>query len=220
MNSKDWDYYWSGERKRIWYDFLAWFYRKFIISPSERFFLRKHFKKGSILLHAGCGSGETDKWINNFFKIVAVDFSKKALEKYKKNNPYVYKIILSDIEKMPFRESTFDGIYNLGVFEHYSKQNVLKILKEFHRVLKKNGKVVIFWPPEFGFSVFFFKALFLFLKTFVPYQKVKLYPDEVNRLKSKKEAEFYMRKSGFKLIDYYFGVCDLFTYCVLVGQKA
>jgi hypothetical protein len=50
-------------------------------------------------------------------------------------------------------------------------------------------------------------------------KKITLYPQEITRLRSEKEARQFFKTSGFKVIKYYFGIRDLFTYSVIVAQK-
>ncbi len=162
-NISDWDWYWKRNKKGLFrriYDFLASFYRRRIIAPALFYFLNKNFVKWSSLLHAGCGGGEVDRFLAEVFKITAVDFSPEAISIYKKNNPGVYQVKLADIFSLPFDDNYFDGAYNLGVLEHYRDEDVVLILKELSRVVKKGGRIVIFWPPEFGLSVLFFKFFY------------------------------------------------------------
>ena len=70
-----------------------------------------------------------------------------ALEKIK-NNPCVDETILGNILNMPVNDDYLDGIWNSGVMEHFFKDEVLLILKEFHRTLKNDGKIVLFWPSS------------------------------------------------------------------------
>ena len=51
------------------YDFIASFYRKYIIKRPLNFFIKKYFKPQSEILHAGCGSGQVDTFINNYISI-------------------------------------------------------------------------------------------------------------------------------------------------------
>ena len=76
-------------------------------------------------------------------------------------------MIHDSIFSVPVPDSSFDGIYNLGVMEHFTEDEIMGILKEFHRVLKSNGKIILFWPPEYGLSVQFLKfAHFILNKIF------------------------------------------------------
>jgi len=217
---EEWDPYWNDEvfNKRFLYNIIAKFYRRYIIRPSLNYYIHKYFPKGSILLHAGCGSGDVDKDISKKYKIIALDISPMALKQYQKLNGKSSKTLLSNIFKLP-KNVSFDGIYNLGVMEHYSENDIQKILMQFKNVLKKNGKLVLFWPPEYGVSVIFFKSLVFIFKDILKIKSTKLHPTEITRLKSKEHAENIIKKAGLKVIDIHFGVRDLFTYAVVVVQR-
>ena len=92
------------------------------------------------------------------------------------------------------------------------------ILKEFHRVLKSNGKIILFWPPEYGLSVQFLKfAHFILNKIFR--KKYTLHPDEISRIKSYKYIQNICNRANFNIDKYSFGIRDFFTYCVVVLSK-
>ena len=46
-----------------------------------------------------------------------------------------------------------------------------------------------------------------------------LHPAEITHITSKKHAELLLSKSGFALREYSFGIGDLFTHAILVGEK-
>jgi len=85
-------------------------------------------------------------------------------------------------------------------------------------VLKPEGKIVLFWPPDFGLSVTFLKGVHFVLRRILK-KNILLHPDEITRLRSKAHAEQIVVRSGFRLTRYYFGTKDLFTYSVVVCQK-
>ena len=86
------------------------------------------------------------------------------------------------------------------------------------RVLKQDGTMIVFWPPSFGLSVKFL-GLSHFILNRLFKMKVKLHPDEITLLKSKQQAVSIMSKAGFKIENYYFGIQDFFTYCMIVVTK-
>lgn len=217
---QDWEIYWGAQGKPTskTYDAIAEFYRKNIIIKILNFFLEKHFKKGEKVLHAGCGSGQVDLDANNYLQVVALDISAKALEIYKNANPNHFQVVKGTIFGLPFEDASFDGIYNLGVMEHFTEDEIQQILKEFKRVVKDGGKIVLFWPPTKGVTVNFLDTVhFVCNKIFR--MNIKLHPDEITRVKSKAHAQSIIDKSGMKMIDYYFGIKDLFTQAVIVVQK-
>lgn len=217
-----WNQYWAGDgikSKRFVYNFVASFYRKYLIKPCLNYFMKRYFKKNSKVLHAGCGGGEVDMDLQNYLDITALDFSQNALEKYRNKHAGRCKIVNGDVRSLKFKTSSFDGVYNLGVLEHFYEEDINKILKGFSKVLKTNGKIIIFWPPEFGISVLFFKALVFLCKYILNIKRVVFHPLEVSRLKSKDEAVRIFRKSGFKIVEYSYGIRDLFTHVVIVAKK-
>lgn len=219
---EDWNVYWEEQKKStggFLYDSIAAFYRKFIIRRILNFFVKKYFKPKSRILHAGCGSGQVDEDIRETISITGLDISPNALKINEKFNQGKCHLVLGDIFALPFPDKDMDGIYNLGVMEHFSENDIRRILKEFRRVLKDDGKLIIFWPPEFGLSVTFLKVVKFILEKIFRKKNVKIYPDEISRIKSKKHAVGIFTDSGFKVIKYYFGPKDLFTYAVIVAEK-
>lgn len=221
VDPQNWDSYWSGKENRpslLIYDLIAAFYRKFIIKPSLNRFILGNFNTDSCLLHAGCGSGQVDRDLGEKIGISALDISPAALSIYKKANKNYRELILGSIFDMPIADSSFDGIYNLGVMEHFTEDEIAKILNEFHRVLKPGGKIVLFWPPEFGLSVMVLKGAHFLLNNIFK-KNISLHPAEITRVKSRRQIDQYLTRAGFKLRGYAFGGRDLFTYAVIVGER-
>jgi len=217
---KGWDGYWQSKKKTggLTYDLTAAFYRKFIIRPNLNLFFAKHFSTTSDIIHAGCGSGQVDIDLNKKFSITALDISPNALSIYERVNKNNQRLILGDIFAMPFDCESKDGVYNLGVMEHFSEVDIHKILTEFHRVLKPNGKILIFWPPEYGLSVIFLKIVHYILNRVLK-KNIYLHPEEITRIRSKKHAFQIFDKAKFDVVNYYFGPKDFFTYSVIVATK-
>jgi ubiquinone/menaquinone biosynthesis C-methylase UbiE len=217
---EDWDVYWSNQNKTSnkVYDVFADFYRNNIIKRALNYFLNKHFDLGAKVLHAGCGSGKVDKDVVNKYQITALDISYPALKIYDSVNHQKAELVQASIFEMPFSNDSFDGIYNLGVMEHFTAEEINQILIEFKRVLKKGGKIVLFIPPTFGLTVLVLdSAHFILNKIFR--RNVKLHPDEITRVQSKKHIKGIVEKAGFEFVEYYFGIKDMFTQAVVVAQK-
>jgi len=218
---KEWDEYWTKKQtfSQTIYRAIASFYRQYIIKSSLNHFIESQFKPGAKLLHAGSGAGQVDEDIIKNNDITALDISSEALKLYKFYNGKQAKLMLTSIFDIKAKPATFDGIYNLGVMEHFTKDEDIKILKEFNRVLKPNGKIVLFWPPKFGISVAFLNTTHFILNNILK-RNIKLHPDEISLIESKKQVGEVLKAGGFKLTNFYFGPMDLFTYCVVVGKKA
>ncbi len=217
---KDWDKYWTKKQNtsQSIYRLIASFYRQFIIKGLLNYFISQEFKQNDKLLHAGSGSGQVDIDIAKKFDITALDLSAEALKLYKIVNGPNSKVLKASIFDIPVKDEVFDGIYNLGVHEHFTGSENTKIFAQFKRVLKPNGKLVLFWPPKYGFSVMFLNSLHFLLNEILR-RKIRLHPDEVSLISSKKQVENLLKDCGFKVTRFYFGPKDLFTYCVIVAKK-
>jgi len=216
----EWDKYWkvNTNRSNIFYELIAAFYRKFIIKRSLNYYIRKHFNAKSKLLHAGCGSGQVDVNITNEMKVTGLDISEYALKIYKKVNPNSEKQVQGDIFSMPFGDKYFNGIYNLGVMEHFTKSEINLILNEFYRVTKDDGVIVLFWPPEYGLSVIILKVVHFLMRNIFNNHKT-LHPDEITRIKSKKHVIKLLGNSNLNVLKVHFGIRDFFTYNVVICNK-
>ncbi len=217
-DKKEWDFYWSKKKSKVIYDFIAFFYRILLIRPSLNYHIKKFYKNNSYLLHAGCGGGQVDKSISKNMNICAIDISDKALELYKKNNISNKEVIHGSIFKTNFQDKKFDGIYNLGVMEHFEIKNINKILKEFNRILKDEGKIIMFWPHKNGISVNFLKFLKYIFKILFKFD-LKLHPDEITYVTSKEQIESILENNNLSLDYYYFGIMDMYTQSVIVAKK-
>ena len=96
-------------------------------------------KKNAVILDVGCGDGR----LFREYKVIGVDIDKEALKK--NPNPRIRMNITE--EKLPFKDNTVDQIFCLEVLEHLQRtKDVVKVLKEFYRVLKSGGSLIIHTP--------------------------------------------------------------------------
>jgi len=219
VESQGWDEYWSEKRTALGtlYDLVAAVYRR-VIRRNLRRYAERSFAAGARVLHAGCGSGQVDAGLHERFRVTAVDISERALRLYARNNPHASRIEQASIFDLPFEAGAFDGVYNLGVLEHFHPHEIREILDELHRVLKPRGKLVVFWPHRRGSSVLFLHALRRLIRL-VSRAEPKFHPDEISLLGSRAEAVALLRDTGFALREYSFGIRDLFVQCVIVAER-
>ncbi|MGK0289575.1 MAG: ubiquinone/menaquinone biosynthesis C-methylase UbiE [bacterium] len=106
-------------------------------------------KHSDYALEVGFGSG---KIIHDLAKIIrqgkicGIDFSEEMVEKAKILNKHFIKIgkvelQLADVAKIPYPDDFFDKIYTANTIYFWS--NPVLCLNELHRVLKKDGKLVV-----------------------------------------------------------------------------
>jgi demethylmenaquinone methyltransferase/2-methoxy-6-polyprenyl-1,4-benzoquinol methylase len=103
---------------------------------------------GTRWLDACSGTGEMATCLSHLAtdgtSIVATDFSlsmmSKAIEKPEAKH---IAFTLSDVSHLPFRDNSFDAItISFATRNLISQGNLLKCLREFHRVLKPGGRLV------------------------------------------------------------------------------
>jgi dolichol-phosphate mannosyltransferase len=216
---QNWDTYWSVNKSgwHFAYDVAAALYRKYLIGPSLDHMVKRTFKRGDRVLHAGCGGGEVDIGLHEYLRILPLDISVNALNWYRRVHGDC-EVLHGSIFQIPLPDKSLDGVYNLGVMEHFTDEEITAIFREFRRVLKDDAKILLFWPPEFGLSVRFIKGLTRILQL-AGRKDVKFHPDEITRVRSREHVQGLLRRGGFELDEYNFGARDLFTQVMLVGRK-
>jgi dolichol-phosphate mannosyltransferase len=216
-----WDRYWAGKKTTIetsLYDRIAAFYRDYLIKPNLNRFIKGNFPPRSELLHAGCGGGQVDVDVVRYAKVTALDISPNALAKYRALHGDVVETVNGDIFDLKALNRKFDGIYNLGVMEHFEPEQIVALFKQFNASLKPNGRIVIFWPPVYGLSVIALHIIHFVLNN-VLRRNVQLHPPEPTKASTYAEAARLLKLAGFKLTQMSFGPRDLFTYAVFVADK-
>ncbi len=213
-----WNDYWRNQNSNSLFARLCALHRKMFISNFVKVCLERYFPKKGIFLEAGSGSSESSsKIIKNQRHLIAFDISPIALEKAKKIG-HMDEYIKGNIFKTPFKNNSIDGIWNLGVMEHFTEKEIIMILNEFHRILKDDCYVVLFWPPVFGSTQVVLSMFESVYNTFLR-KKIKFFPDEVSVLKNKSHAKRVIAQTKFKFVNTHFSIRDLFTHYVLVLKK-
>lgn len=96
------------------------------------------------ILDAGAGTGNLSlKLLDLKGDIYSLDNSKEGLNIYLKKNKNA-KIFFHDLkDPLPFSNKTFDIIVSINTICYVDREFRQKIINEFYRVLKNNGKIII-----------------------------------------------------------------------------
>ena len=85
-----------------------------------------------VVLDLGCGNKPNyHKYIKG--EIICFDKSKNRITK-----------IIGDADKLPFRANSFDKVISVNSLYYFKKP--FNIVKDLHKILKKNGKIVLVLP--------------------------------------------------------------------------
>lgn len=101
--------------------------------------------KGDIL-EIGCGIGNFTNILSGYGKITAIDIDQSLIDRFNKDKNPNISAGYGDIEKGEyfFQKKTFDTIICINVLEHIKDDE--KALQNMHKLLKRNGKLILLVP--------------------------------------------------------------------------
>ena len=91
-------------------------------------------------------------------------------------------------------------------------------MSEFYRVLNKEGRIILFWPMAYAPYEIFLNIV-EGIYNFFTNKNYHLYPDEISRLKSKKQGRDILIKNKFVDVELFFNYKDAFSFGVATGIK-
>jgi len=198
-----WNSHWQRQR-RSWFGRLCSWYRRTIRARSVAWYFERCMPTSGVCVECGSGSSETSCRIAVGNRhLVAVDWSVEALQRAARI-PQIAEHIEADIRSLPFAEGSIDGIWNLGVMEHFVEQEQQQILREFHRVLRPGGRVLLWWPPTHALDHWILKRF------------GRCFPSEPGRV-TRQQAIRLMKSAGFQEVRVDFPWNDAWTELVVQG---
>ena len=209
-----WEKYFTRENRSFFQNLLS-FHRKIFISRAVKFYTDKYFHRQGFFVEAGAGTSQSSSRIRKLGrKLIALDLNHYVLARH---NILAHKV-QGDILSLPFKSKSLDGIWNLGVMEHLTDEDIVRTLKEFKRVMKDDAVLLLLWPPYFAPFQIFLKSIQWVLLTFL-HKKVEFFPCEINLYRTKTRLKSFLDQAGFKLTGLNFNVLDLFSYIIVVARK-
>ncbi len=183
--------YWTIDRSRY-----KWF-SKYVKAKIIKKFI-KSLKNKEVLYDAGGGVGNWGSYfIKDFKKIIVSDISKIALKKIPEKE---IVRVQCNVLKNKLPSKSVDCIILMDVFEHIDEKDLLTMMKDFKRILKKEGRILIYTSLRgWGFGS---------IRQRIFNSKKRLLGNEheeghVNRLTYDEFKELF-EKSSLNIDDYYF----------------
>jgi SAM-dependent methyltransferase len=106
----------------------------------------RHLRPGQRVLDAGCGRYlKFSKELSEVAQVVGVDLE-STLETDNRNAPFGVR---GDLSRLPFPPDYFDMVISRSVVEHLDDPR--QVFREFNRVLRPGGKVVILTPNKYDY---------------------------------------------------------------------
>ncbi len=222
ISQREWDSYWEQQSSVTkTYGKIASIYRKFIIPRSLIKTLNLKLEPNSRLLHAGAGGGEVDSALATSWNLYSIDYSFRATIQHREvhhKNGKEDLVSQADIFNLPFSNNTFDAVFNLGVMEHFSDAEIVSALKEFSRVTREGGVIILYWPPIWGLSVMALRMA-KFVLQLERRKQISLYPPEINLIKSRRRCAHWISEADLNFEQFSFGIGDFFTHQIVIARK-
>jgi SAM-dependent methyltransferase len=216
----NWNRHWKDlQEKRAWFGKLASWVRRAILSRAVEHYTETRFATRGIFVEAGCGTGEASSRVRSEGRLlVGLDFSVAALLSARGKPPY-RALVGGDLRSLPFRDGSLDGIWNLGVLEHFEPADGNAVLVEMRRTLAAGGVALLFWPPHFGLSRLVLAPI-EWLRSAATGRRFRFFPDEVNRMRSRRHGRETLSAAGLQPLAVAFTPHDAFIHLVVIGRKA
>lgn len=215
---EEWTGHWTPKRSPL--EHLLSFYRKTVCARSVRDGFSRYMPKKGVFVEAGSGTGETGGRIEKHGGdrvLVALDFVPAVL---RVTHPVIDMAVAGDIFAMPFPDDSLDGIWNVGVLEHYTHSDIDRAFREFRRVLRPGGRVTVFWPATNSIPQKFLVGgaaiVGLLTGRGLDY---RFHPPEISQLHSIGEGHEILRRNGFQSVAVTGGIDSLLVWKTVVGQK-
>jgi len=166
--------------------------------------IKKYFSKNDVVLDFGCGRQCFFLRNINVKKAIGLDYD--AENQTIGKNIKVIKYLFT--KKLPFPNNSFTKITMLAVLEHLDLKRVEILFKEFKRILKKDGKIILTTPTPKSKPIMEFLANKLHIIS-------KLEIKDHKKYYSKEDLEIIARKKGFSIEKYKTFQFGLNSLCVL-----
>jgi SAM-dependent methyltransferase len=214
-----WEHHWQSTGKaNSLVGRIASVVRSQILSRAVRHYADLYFGDEGVFIECGCGTGQSSARIPaGRRRVVALDLSLEALRQTGHVTSFTDRV-QADIRRLPFPDGSVAGIWNLGVMEHFDAAAAAEILSEFRRVLRPGAAAILFWPPEFGSS----RWVLAPVERLIGWRRGRpfhVFPDEVNRLRSKRHAAEILRAAGLLPSAIDFSARDAFIHMVVVARR-
>jgi SAM-dependent methyltransferase len=214
-----WTEHWSGDRQQSVSQRFFSFYRKAVFARAVAHFVDRYLARQGLLVEAGSGTSETSMLIakgDGARTLAAVDLIRPVLERC---HAVMDVRICGDIFALPFQNESIDGIWNVGVMEHFTHTQIDAIMREFRRVLKPGGRVVLLWPAKFSIPQRMLRICEWFINLRRGSGRFRFHPDEISQLRSPREGREVLRRNGFQTVAIDIGLRTLMAFETLVGEK-
>jgi SAM-dependent methyltransferase len=214
-----WSDHWSDERQQTLVQRFFSFYRKAVFARTVRYFINRFFPERGIFIEAGSGTAETSMRIdkkNGRRKLVATDIVQPVLRHC---HPIMDERVCADIFDLPYGDATVDGIWNVGVMEHFTNEQIDRIMGEFHRVLKPGHRIILLIPGTDSIPQKMLRVVEKMINARRKDKNFRFHPPEISQIASRAQALDMLERNNFECIHFDYGWRSLMAFKTLVAVK-
>jgi ubiquinone/menaquinone biosynthesis C-methylase UbiE len=215
-----WSEHWADDKQQSLVQRFFSFYRKAVFARTVRYFVNCYFPKKGIFVEAGSGTAETSMRIDKFGgdrKLVATDIVQQVLTHC---HPIMDGRVCGDIFCLPFADNSVDGIWNVGVMEHFTREQIDSIMGELYRVLKPGQRMILLIPGTDSPPQRILRLLEKIINVRKKEKAFSFHPPEISQLKSMQEGRELLERNGLRSLYIDYGWYSLFAFKTVVGEKS
>ncbi|SIO55321.1 Methyltransferase domain-containing protein [Singulisphaera sp. GP187] len=125
---------------RFWNRWLLYF-----VSLHYLWFVRKYFNRPGAVLDVACGGGT--RYLTTRGPVVGLDVSLNSL-KFLHRKGWYHESVRASAFEVPYPDESFDFICAKFFFEHVSPETKPGLLREFSRLLKPGGRLIMLFDCD------------------------------------------------------------------------
>jgi SAM-dependent methyltransferase len=215
----DWTDHWSEGKQRSPSQQFFSVYRKLVFARTVAYFIDRFFPASGVFLEAGSGTSETSIRVNKrggARVLVAVDL---ILPVVRQAHPVMDVRLAGDVFRLPFADASLDGLWNVGVMEHFTHDLIDGMLVEFHRVLKPGAPLLLLWPATDSLPQKGLRLVERVANLRPRSAPLRFHPAEISKLRSSEEGRQVLSRNGIEPLFVDPGWRSLMAFKTVVGRK-
>ncbi len=88
-------------------------------------------------------------YLNPKAKYTGISYSQSDIDVIRKKGQTAHLVNL-DKEKLPLEDQSVDCIFASHILEHFEKSELINLMNECYRVLKKDGEIILITPTDYN----------------------------------------------------------------------
>jgi 2-polyprenyl-3-methyl-5-hydroxy-6-metoxy-1,4-benzoquinol methylase len=150
--------------------------------------LNKYIKGSNLrICDLGCGTGKITSMLAKNNEVYGIDLDNHLLHTAEKNG---LKPLNAKIDDIPFEDGFFDVVIMIDSIEHADSRE--RLAKELYRIIRKDGKIIIFTP---AYDSFLWNLGDAFARSITRNKTDHISPF------TKESLEYFLTKNNFKVTE-------------------